>query len=411
MMLPSVEAMIDTGTMSVRTVQPRAADETTSTPRTRDSRRRLQQIAAATCTASTGSARVDPCSAAGTGLTASSTEPQWLTDVRRQLPLTDRLIYLQTGGHGPALDSVLKATAEAAEDDAHVGMPVTTDVRPEFFKAAGLGSGMSGSAAAQTRQALGELLGCSPDAVAVLSSTSIALYTVIMASQWEEGDELIISNLEHVCIASVAQGLEARHGVKVTAVAADEGDECFLAALAATLSSRTRLVVLSHVASPTGHVLPVAVSNRPLVRSLYPQTVARFPLPTDARASVGCYVQDAVETVQKHISEASPQSEGQLTPRVVIDGAQAIGQIQVDVTAIGCDYYIGSGHKWLCGKILIHCTVHLCRMEICWADVLFAHQQVCAGRSVRHRLPVRFTRRNGRVLAISKKPSCSLARP
>jgi len=36
-------------------------------------------------------------------------------------------------------------------------------------------------------------------------------------------------------------------------------------------------------------------------------------------------------------------------PRVLIDGAQATGQIEIDVTAIGCDYYIGSGHKWLCG--------------------------------------------------------------
>jgi selenocysteine lyase/cysteine desulfurase len=64
-------------------------------------------------------------------------------------------------------------------------------------------------------------------------------------------------------------------------------------------------------------------------------------------------VQDAVAAVQKHASEASPQCEGQLPPRVVIDGAQAVGQIPVDVTAIGCDYYIGSGHKWLCGNTLI----------------------------------------------------------
>ena len=256
----------------MRKVEPRA--ESVIPTRRSDRRRRLQQIVAATrCPGATVSTRAGPraTSAAATAKLASI-EPQWLTDVRKQLPLTDQVIYMQTGGHGPALDSVLKAAATAAEDDAHVGMPVTTAVRPEFFKAAGLGSGMSGSAAAHARQALGELLGCSPDTVAVLSSTSIALYTVIMASQWGEGDELIISNLEHVCIASIAQGLEARYGVTVTAVPADEGDEVFLAALAAAVTSRTRLVVLSHVASPTGHVLPVAVSGRPLTRSFYTQT-------------------------------------------------------------------------------------------------------------------------------------------
>ena len=36
--------------------------------------------------------------------------------------------------------------------------------------------------------------------------------------------------------------------------------------------------------------------------------------------------------------------------RVLIDGAQATGQIpDINVATIGCDYYIGSGHKWLCG--------------------------------------------------------------
>ena len=218
------------------------------------------QIAAAAARAY-GGKNSPPARAAPSSSSSTTAEPEWLTGVREQLPLTEQLIYMQTGGHGPALDSVLSAAAEAAADDAHVGMEVMTGVRPQFFKAAGLGSGASGVAAAEARQALGALFGCDPDSVAVLSSTSVALYTVIMARQWEQGDELIISNLEHVCIASITQGLEAQYGVKITAIPADQGDEACLAALAAALTPRTRLVVLSHVASPTGHVLPVAVSH------------------------------------------------------------------------------------------------------------------------------------------------------
>ena len=31
----------------------------------------------------------------------------------------------------------------------------------------------------------------------------------------------------------------------------------------------------------------------------------------------------------------------------IVDGAQAVGQVQVDVTALGCDAYVGSPHKWM----------------------------------------------------------------
>ena len=55
------------------------------------------------------------------------------------------------------------------------------------------------------RASIGELLGCAADSVAVMGSTTHALYTVIMARQWAAGDELIISNLEHVCIASASR--------------------------------------------------------------------------------------------------------------------------------------------------------------------------------------------------------------
>ena len=35
----------------------------------------------------------------------------------------------------------------------------------------------------------------------------------------------------------------------------------------------------------------------------------------------------------------------------MLDGAQAVGQFPVDIPALGCDYYIASGHKWLLGPL------------------------------------------------------------
>ena len=35
----------------------------------------------------------------------------------------------------------------------------------------------------------------------------------------------------------------------------------------------------------------------------------------------------------------------------MLDGAQAVGQFPVEIPALGCDYYIASGHKWLLGPL------------------------------------------------------------
>ena len=34
---------------------------------------------------------------------------------------------------------------------------------------------------------------------------------------------------------------------------------------------------------------------------------------------------------------------------MLLDGAQGVGAIDVDVRALGCDAYAGAGQKWLCG--------------------------------------------------------------
>jgi L-cysteine/cystine lyase len=45
----------------------------------------------------------------------------------------------------------------------------------------------------------------------------------------------------------------------------------------------------------------------------------------------------------------APAALGQLEVPVLLDGAQGVGAIEVDVHALGCDAYAGAGQKWLCG--------------------------------------------------------------
>ena len=36
---------------------------------------------------------------------------------------------------------------------------------------------------------------------------------------------------------------------------------------------------------------------------------------------------------------------------LLLDGAQGLGAVPVDVRALGCDFYAASGQKWLCGPL------------------------------------------------------------
>ena len=106
----------------------------------------------------------------------------------------------------------------------------------------------------------------------------------------------------------LARGVEQVTGRATTVIPAGNGGdyrpECFLEALAEHLTPDHRLVILSHVSCLDGRRLPVAEATR----------LAR--------------------------------SRG---VKVLVDGAQAVGQFPVDAGVIDAEFYVGSLHKWLLG--------------------------------------------------------------
>jgi cysteine desulfurase/selenocysteine lyase len=118
-------------------------------------------------------------------------------------------------------------------------------------------------------------------------------------------DEIVLSVLEHHSNL-VPWQLVARHtGARLRFIEIDEQGEWILDDLDAVVGSNTRVVALSHVSNALGTVNPVAeVIAR--VRTLAPEAL------------------------------------------VLLDGAQAVPHLPIDVTALGCDAYAFSGHK-MCG--------------------------------------------------------------
>lgn len=119
----------------------------------------------------------------------------------------------------------------------------------------------------------------------------------------QAGDEIIISVLEHHSNIVPWHMLCAEKGASLKVVPINDAGELQLDAYAALFSERTRLVTLGHVSNALGSINPV----KQMVAMAHAQGVP-----------------------------------------VLLDGAQAVPHLQVDVQDLDCDFYAFSGHK-LCG--------------------------------------------------------------
>jgi L-cysteine/cystine lyase len=144
----------------------------------------------------------------------------------------------------------------------------------------------------ELRGRVARLLGAEQADVAVTGSTTDGINAALHALDLAPGDDVVTSDEEHPgVLGPLATARDAR-GVNVRVVPFDE--------LPDAIRDDTRLVVTSHVSWATGRVMDTA----PLAAS------------------------------------------GAL---VILDGAQGLGAVAVDVRALGCDFYAASGQKWLCG--------------------------------------------------------------
>ncbi len=129
-----------------------------------------------------------------------------------------------------------------------------------------------------------------PEDVAVTSGTSAGLGAVLAGLDIGPGDEIVTSDAEHPGLIGPLIAARER-GATIKAVP--------FAELANAVTATTTLVAASHVSWITGELAPAELAE--------------------------------------------------VSVPVILDGAQGIGAVPVDVTALGCVAYAGPGQKWLCG--------------------------------------------------------------
>ncbi len=143
----------------------------------------------------------------------------------------------------------------------------------------------------------------SPDEIIFVRGATEAINLV--AKSWGEqhlhsGDEIIVSHLEHHANIVPWQQLAERKGLKLKVIPVDEDGQIILSEYAKLLGPKTKLVSFTQVSNALGTVTPA---------------------------------KQMVEMA--HLSGA----------KVLVDGAQSVSHMKVDVQTLNCDWFVFSGHK------------------------------------------------------------------
>ena len=213
---------------------------------------------------------------------------------REQTPALEKRAYLNTGFTGPMPRPVAEAMERRIEFELAEGW-TTQAVMDEGRETR-----------AQLAALFAQLFGSDAHEVALTTSTSLGVSSVVAALELSEGDRLLTSSVEHGAgaVPLYHSRMLDNTDVEFVPVSADDSHGEIAERFVSAIDERTKIVGLSEISFSTGQLLPI----KPIV---------------EAAHRVGAIV--------------------------VIDGAQTGGHIPIDVRASGVDAYAIPAQKWLCG--------------------------------------------------------------
>lgn len=159
------------------------------------------------------------------------------------------------------------------------------------------------------RTGLASLFGVAADEVAVTRNASESLQSLQFGMDLQRGDEVVTTSLDYPRMLTTWDQRVRRDGIVVRKVAIDvpvRRSSDVVQAIEAAITSRTKVIHVSHVVFLTGQIMPVGEICR----------MAR-------RRGIPC----------------------------IVDGAHSFAQFPCTRDELDCDFFGTSLHKWLCGPI------------------------------------------------------------
>lgn len=154
------------------------------------------------------------------------------------------------------------------------------------------------------RPAVARLLNADASEISMTHNTTEGINMVASGLRLRKGDEVIITDQEHVGNALPWLNRARRTGIKLRVFSPAQTAAETLDRIQALISRKTKVIAVPHVTCTSGHVLPV----------------------------------QQICEIARHKGIFS-----------FIDGAHGPGMLFPDMKALGCDAYATCGHKWLCG--------------------------------------------------------------
>jgi cysteine desulfurase / selenocysteine lyase len=208
-------------------------------------------------------------------------------------PYGKTLVYLDNAASAQKPDAVLNRMRQAYESEyanVHRGLHYLANAATEAYEDA--------------REKVRAFLNAPSSEEIIFTKNATEAYNLVAASfglaHIGEGDEIILSIMEHHSNIVPWHFLRERKGAVIKWAPVDEDGNFLIEAFEALITPRTKFISITHMSNALGTIVPV---------------------------------EEVCALARRH---GIP---------ILIDGAQAAVHLDVDVQAIGCDFYVFTGHK------------------------------------------------------------------
>ena len=222
-----------------------------------------------------------------------------IEEQRQQFPGLLNKTYFNFGGQGTMANGSLDAIMAAHQFMQKAG-PFSIEVNAWIQKQVAL-----------TRDAIANELATTADRITLTENVTVGCNIPLWGIDWQPGNSILLTDCEHHGIIATIEEIARRFQLNVEFCpileTLNHGDPTEV--IKEYLTPQTRLVVISHLLWNTGQVLPLK----------------------------------EIVAVCHNYSQSNQQIQ------VLVDAAQSVGSLPLDLPDSGVDYYAFTGHKWLCG--------------------------------------------------------------